>query len=149
MQDCLVFRLGPERFGVPLDAVREIRRPGRVTPLPEAPTWLRGVTNLRGVILAVVDLGLALGLGSDPTPTVGRKSRLVVMRDRECDAGFFVDAVEGVFVVDGADCRAVPDGLAEQLRRWCDGIVRDDAGFVTVLSPELLTGLQERLRVAV
>lgn len=143
-----MFRLGDERFGVRLDSVREIRRPPRVTPLPEAPIWLRGVTNLRGAILAVVDVGVGLGIRDQVAETGGRKHRLVVMRDGDCDAGFCVDGVDGVIAFDEAACMAAPDTLPELLRRWCDGIVGVGGELVTLLSPQLLTGLRERLGAA-
>lgn len=140
-----MFRLGAERFGVRLDSVREIRRPPRVTPLPEAPPWLRGVTNLRGTILAVVDVGVGLGIRDQVAATEGRAHRLVVMRDGDCDAGFCVDGVDGVLSFDEGACMTAPDTLPDLLRRWCDGIIGSGGELVTLLSPELLTGLRERL----
>lgn len=148
MQEYLVFRIGPERFAIALDAVREIRRPPRVTPLPESPVWLRGVTNLRGVILAVIDIAVGLGARTEVSEPKGRKCRLVVMRDVDCDAGFCVDAVDGVVTVDEADLMTPPDTLPELLRRWCEGIAALEAGLVVMLSPEFLSGLQERLGMA-
>lgn len=140
-----MFRLGSERFGVPLGSVREIRRPPRVTPLPEAPVWLRGVTNLRGTILAVIDAGVGLGISDVVVGAEGRKSRLVVMREGECDAGFCVDGVDGVVSLDDGALMEAPDTLPDPLRRWCEGIAAVESELVTVLSPEFLTGLQERL----
>lgn len=145
MQEHLAFRIGPDRFAIALDAVREVRRPPQVTPLPEAPTWLRGVTNLRGMILAIIDIGVGLGISAEISEPAGRKCRLVVMRHSDCDAGFCVDLVEGVIAVEDDALMTPPDSLPEPMRRWCKGVTGDDVGLVAVLSSDFLTGLQERL----
>lgn len=140
-----MFRMGKERYGIELASVREIRRPPRVTPLPESPPWLRGVTNLRGTILAVLDLGVGLGISTEAAPGAGRKSRLVVVHEDGIEAGFCVDEVDGVVAIGDGELRHAPDTLPEPLRRWCGGIAGVKGDLVTVLTPEFLPGLQERL----
>ena len=63
MTEVLAFRLGNEEFGVDIHAVRELRGYSGVTRLAEAPDYVKGVVNLRGVIVPIVDMRLKLGLG--------------------------------------------------------------------------------------
>lgn len=57
----LVFRVGREYYGLPIESVREVERVPRVTPVPGAPRFLRGLVNLRGEILPLVDMRLVMG----------------------------------------------------------------------------------------
>jgi len=143
VDEYLLFCLGDERYGFPLAAVREVRRPPRLTPLPGVPSWLRGITNLRGQILAVLDLGLGLVLRDEPVVPQGKKCRLVIAREGGIDAAFLVERIEGVVRCD--QLGAVPDGMAEQMRRYCLGLLRTDSGLAAVVSPEFLSGLQQQL----
>ncbi|MDT7835394.1 chemotaxis protein CheW [Aquabacterium sp. OR-4] len=103
----LRFAVGEERFAVRIDAVREILEVARTTPLPLMPSFVRGVMNLRGAVVPVIDLGARLGL--DPS-TVGRRSCVVIVEtsgNAEVPAmrlGMLVDAVYEVF-------DALPDAL--------------------------------------
>lgn len=58
----LSFRLGQEEFGVKIDTIKEINTMLEITPIPDAPAFVKGVVNLRGRVVPVVDLGLKLGL---------------------------------------------------------------------------------------
>ena len=72
----LCFALGQERYALRIDAVREILEVARMTPLPLMPSFVRGVMNLRGAVVPVVDLGTRLGL---PPTTVGRRTCVVIV----------------------------------------------------------------------
>ena len=62
----MIFRLGERAHGIDLSAVREILRPRAATRLPGAPAAVMGLINVRGTIVTVVDLGVALGLRTEP-----------------------------------------------------------------------------------
>ena len=61
----LTCTLAGARYLVPASAVREVEEVGAITPVPATPPWLRGVMNMRGTIVGVVDLGHFLGLAAD------------------------------------------------------------------------------------
>lgn len=108
----LTYRVGAEDYGVDIQVVREIRCYEAPTRLPGAPAFVRGVVNLRGVIVPVVDLRLRLGSASaDCTPA----TVVIVLTVRERVVGAVVDAVSGVMDIaqdairqrpelEGADC---------------------------------------------
>lgn len=96
-EQVVVFRLGTEEFGVPIDSVQEIVRvPEVLTHVPKAPTAVEGVINLRGSVLPVIDLRRRLGL-----PTVERNDgqRIMVFLIQDVRTGFIVDAVAEVLKV--------------------------------------------------
>lgn len=114
----VVFRLGPELYGVDIGTVMEINTMQKITPVPRAPADVRGIMNLRGRIVTVVDLRSRLGL-TEAEDT--RDTRIMVV---ECDGamvGCLVDAVQEVLTL--------PESIIEP------------AEAVTTLSVEYLHGI--------
>ena len=85
----VVFELAAERYGLPVAAVQEILRVGTLTRVPHSPAPVRGITSLRGRVLAVVDLRVRLGL---PPVAVDARSRILVVDSRQRVLGLLVDA---------------------------------------------------------
>jgi purine-binding chemotaxis protein CheW len=111
-EQVVVFRLGAEEFGVPIDSVQEIVRvPEKLTHVPKAPASVEGVINLRGSVLPVVDLRRRLGL-----ETIARNDgqRIVVFLIRGVRTGFIVDAVAEVLKVPRHAIEPAPCLSAEQ-----------------------------------
>ena len=89
----VAFRLGSENFLVAREETREVLGfPSVLTRVPGAKGWIRGVANVRGTLLPVVDLRAFLGSGVTGT---GRSSRVLVANHREVPAGLLVDEVLG------------------------------------------------------
>lgn len=88
----LGFRLGAYWFVAPRDDVREVVGPPPTTRVPNAQPWLAGLANVRGELLAVVDLGTFFGL---PPPADPRGRRLLVLNSRSRAAGLLVDEIAG------------------------------------------------------
>ena len=111
-EQVVVFRLGAEEFGVPIESVQEIVRvPESLTHVPKAPASVEGVINLRGSVLPVVDLRRRLGL-----PAVARndRQRIVVFLIRGVRTGFIVDAVAEVLKVPRHAIEPAPQLSSEQ-----------------------------------
>jgi len=89
----IAFRLGGEAFLLAREETREVMGyPASITRVPGARAWIRGLSNVRGQLLPVVDLRAFLGAGST---TVGRSTRVLVANHREIPAGLVVDEVMG------------------------------------------------------
>ena len=87
------FRIGAERFVTTRGDVREVLPvPEQVTRVPGAKPWLRGIANLRGQLLTVVDLKSFLGAGSAATE---RQARVLIVASRDVPTGLIVDEVVG------------------------------------------------------
>ncbi len=108
----LTFMLGPEEYGVDILRVQEIRGWEQATPIPNTPDFIRGVINLRGTIVPIVDLRLRLGMPARPYgPTTVVIILKVVSPLRQRTMGVVVDAVSDVHVVSSRQMRA-PPGLS-------------------------------------
>jgi len=106
------FRLGAEQFVTGRGDVREVLPlPEHVTRVPGAKPWLRGIANLRGQLLTVVDLKALLGNGS---VTPDRRARVLVVASRDVPTGLVVDEVVG-FCRFGAE--ASPEELPPPVSR--------------------------------
>ncbi len=103
----LTFTLGPEEYGVPVLKVREIIKVMDITQVPQVPPHVRGVINLRGKVIAVIDLRVRFGL--EPREYDDRTCIIVVEGAEAGMVGIAVDAVCEVVTINGADVDATPD----------------------------------------
>lgn len=92
----VTFLLGDEEYGVPIRGVREILRVSHITRLPQAPAHVRGVTNVRGRVLPVLEIRTRLGL---PPAAVGGRSRILVVETERRAAGLLVDGIAQIVKV--------------------------------------------------
>jgi purine-binding chemotaxis protein CheW len=102
----ITFEIGDRRLGIDIMAVREIRAWSPATPLPNVPPHVRGVVNLRGVVLPVLDLRLRLGWGTtDPSA----RHVIIVVRIADQLQGIIVDAVSDIVTLVPDDIQPVPE----------------------------------------
>jgi purine-binding chemotaxis protein CheW len=141
----LVFRLGQDEFGLPVEAVVEVARaPDRVTRVPKAPKFLKGVINLRGAVVPVIDQRQRFDM---PQLEQGDVRRLVVVQTGSHRAGLIVDSVSEVLRTT-ADAINDPPDLTEDIARLVNGVINIEAEerLILVLDPaELLTRAERGL----
>lgn len=123
------FSVGGATFGLPVDQVREVLRVGAITRVPRAPEALRGVTNLRGRVLAVVDLRVRMGMEK---AEVAESSRILVAQGSGGPVGLLVDAVNQMDQILPSGVQEPPDRLAD-LASLSRGVVSRDEGLVVLL----------------
>jgi purine-binding chemotaxis protein CheW len=104
------FFLGREEYGVDVRLVQEIIRVAEITPVPRAPEFVKGVINLRGRIIPVVDIKRKLGLGE---VAVVRLSRIVVVKIKDRLIGLLVDGASQVLKVAVSTIEAAPEEVVE------------------------------------
>lgn len=104
------FFLGREEYGVDVRLVQEIIRVSEITQVPRAPDFIKGVINLRGRIIPVVDLKRKLGMGD---VEIARQSRIVVVKIKERLIGLLVDGASQVLKVPVSTIDAAPDDVLE------------------------------------
>ena len=127
--EVLVIALGDERYGIPVASVREVVGHYEAVPLPCAPDSVRGVVNLRGEIVSVMDLGALLQTGDGSL--VG--GPLVVIADESVTCAIVVDALEDVVgLTDEEVSRPLPL-LARAQAEMVIGSFDTDAGPVALL----------------
>jgi purine-binding chemotaxis protein CheW len=131
----LTFALGEEEYGVDILKVKEIRGYDAVTRLPDAPDYIKGVINLRGTIVPVVDMRVKLRLDrADYTAT----TVMIVLSVADRVVGMVVDAVSDVVRLAGEQIRAVPEIAATIDRQFLTGIGTMDERMLILLDIERL-----------
>lgn len=111
MSQFLRFAVGADAYAVRIEMVREILEVNQMTPLPLMPAFVRGVMNLRGAVVPVVDMAARLGLASTE---IGRRTCVIMVDISVPDMGgrqglgVLVDAVHEVFDVDDGGLEVVP-----------------------------------------
>jgi purine-binding chemotaxis protein CheW len=106
-EQMVVFRLGKEEFGVPIESVQEIVRvPEELTHIPRAPSFVEGVINLRGAVLPVVDQRRRLGLEQIER---SEQQRIMVFLFDGVRTGFIVDSVAEVLKVPKSSIEPAPN----------------------------------------
>lgn len=127
----VIFRLGGEEYGLPVERVSGIIRFEPATPVPRAPRAVLGVINLRGRVIPVVDLRLRFsGVPFEETST----SRIVVSEGDAGPVGIVVDSASEVASFATESVRPVPDGvLAQDTARAFIGVVERSEGELVIL----------------
>jgi twitching motility protein PilI len=117
----LGIRCGDGRWLVDLQDVNEVIAPGAVMPVELTRPWFKGLTNVRGNLIAVIDFSLFLGGG----PVTGGDTRIVVLAEKfAVRAALLVTQVEGLYYIEQFERRAAPDGAAP----WRGAAWRDADG---------------------
>ena len=134
----ITFTLDAQEYGVDIMRVREIKGWTETTALPQAPSYVRGVINLRGIIVPILDLRARFGMGTtEPT----RMHVVIIVITDTRTTGLLVDAVSDIISVEPDTIRPVPrmdDRPAED--SFLDGLVALGERMVTLVSLDGLIG---------
>jgi purine-binding chemotaxis protein CheW len=139
MDQFLAFKLADELFAIEILRVQEIRGITPITPIPNAPQYIRGVMNLRGTIVPVIDLRMRFGLGE---AEYNRFTVIIVVRLGSRIIGLVVDAVSDVLDVAPGDIESPPDFGARIDTSYLNGMVQRGDQIILLLNLDQLVGLQ-------
>ena len=130
-REYITFRIGSQYFCVDIMSVREIRGWTPATALPRAPGFVRGVINLRGVVLPVIDLAERLGFTpAVPTP---RHVIIVAQTGRQV-VGLLVDAVSDIIAMPSENVQSTPDVGSEAARSFVIGVMAIDDRMISLIA---------------
>ena len=132
-REVLVFVLGKEEYGVDILKVQEIRGYEKVTPLPAAPEYLKGVVNLRGIIVPVIDLRVKFGVSN---PTYDSLTVVVILRIAARVIGVVVDAVSDVIRLAPGDVKAAPHLGSLVDSSYLEGLATQDERMILLVDIE-------------
>lgn len=104
--ELLTFRVADQEYSLDIMSVREIRGWTRTTPMPHAPEFMRGVINLRGTVLPVMDLARRLNL---PTRETSDRNVIIVVKINGTLTGLLVDAVSDIVAMTEDDLQPPPE----------------------------------------
>lgn len=143
-QKVLLFLLGQETFGLPIVHVREIIEYEGVSRVPMMPSHVRGVINLRGNVVPIVDLSARLG--RHPLKS-GKRTCVVVMElafdEETMELGVMVDAVSEVIDIDSREIQPAPGFGAGIREEFIAGMGRIAERFVVLLEQATTFNIQE------
>jgi purine-binding chemotaxis protein CheW len=127
----VAFCVGSQEFCIDIMGVREIRGWTQATPLPHAPSYVRGVINLRGAVLPIVDLAMRFGLGlTEPTP----RSVIIVVQVDQQVIGLLVDAVSDILTVSEASMQPTPDIASDLAKTFVKGVYAVDGRMISIVA---------------
>jgi len=145
----LVFSIGEERYGVPITKVREVIRHERISPVHNASDYLKGVINLRGKIIPVIDMRLKFGM-----PELDYNDRTVfiivdVNGEKEIyNFGIAVDSVHDVANIPDSEVEKLPDVGFKTKSTYLLGIAKVGAVMVMVLNIDRILNTNEIVDLA-
>ncbi len=130
-RELIAFRVDAQEFCVDVRSVREIRGWTPATALPHTPDYVRGVINLRGAVLPIVDLASRLGFGAaDPTA----RHVIIVAEIGDQLVGLLVDAVSDILTVTDDMVQPTPDIASEMAKTFLRGVMTIEDRMVSLLA---------------
>jgi purine-binding chemotaxis protein CheW len=129
----VVFRLGTESYGIDIFLVNEIIRLREITPIPKVEGYIRGLVNLRGKTIPVVDLRVRFYMspGEDTDST-----RIIVVESEQGNVGVVVDEVTEVITVHPEQVDETPPLVANVTSDFVRGVAKQDDHLITLLNLE-------------
>lgn len=144
----LSFTLGSEDYGVDILRVQEIRGWQSVRSLPEAAEYVKGILDLRGVIVPIVDLRIRFGVED---VVYSETTVVIVMGIKSKDSAYLVgavvDAVSDVLDVSGEEIKPAPSIGSAIGKKYLRGMVSLDRGMVILLDIDKLFSAQEQIEL--
>lgn len=150
-QQFLTFHLGEEMFAIGILSIREIIEYGQLTQVPMVPPFIRGVINLRGSVVPVVDLAVRFGRTACP---VTKRTCIVIIETAHEESqpsqqmGIVVDAVSEVLEIPAADIEPPPEFGARIRIDFISGMGKVNGKFVVLLDVSRILSMDEVAVVA-
>jgi purine-binding chemotaxis protein CheW len=141
----VVFSIGKEFYGLPIETVQEIVRVPDVTAVPDSPSFFEGVINLRGRIVPVVDLRARLRL---PRAERGRATRVLITGNEGRVIGLLVDAVAEVRKLPSDAVEAPPEMIAAVGIEYITGVAKAGGRLIVFLDITKILSNEDMRRVA-
>jgi purine-binding chemotaxis protein CheW len=141
-QQLVVFDLANEHYGLDISAVEGIIKMQAITKMPQAPSFVEGVTNLRGTVVPVIDLRKRFGLATlDQT----KDTRIVVVYMDKTKIGMIVDGVSEVLRIPEESIEPTPPMVSSVNTAFIRGIAKLDNRLVTLLDLSKVLSLEEQM----
>jgi purine-binding chemotaxis protein CheW len=129
-REVIVFRIGVQEFCVDIMSVREIRGWTPATVLPRSPSYVRGVINLRGAVLPIIDLAARLEFSAATATT---RHVIVVVQIADQVVGLLVDAVSDILTLNESQVQPTPAVASESARAFVCGLIALEGRMVNLL----------------
>ena len=128
----IVIRLGNEQFGIDIQYIDNIVRMQRITRVPMAQDYFKGVINLRGEVIPVMSLRVRFELEDDEIDT---KTRIIIVKmDSQSKVGVLVDQVKEVVTIESDEVEKVGQSNTETSAQYLDGVGKNGEELITLLN---------------
>jgi purine-binding chemotaxis protein CheW len=134
------FAIGDEQYGVDIMAVREIKGWSSVTQLPNQPDYIRGVLNLRGLMVPIIDLRCRFGQGMTDASAM---HVIIVVRIGSKTVGLLADRVLDIIAVEAVHVQPVPQVVRGARIDFLSGLVTIDSTMIALINLDQLLSEQE------
>lgn len=136
----LTFALGDEEYALEILAVQEIRGYTAITPIPNVPPWIRGVMNLRGAVVPVIELRRRFAL---PEADYDKFSVIIVVNVRGRVVGLLVDAVSDVLNIQAGEVDDASGLVSGAEASYVSGIARSGERIIALLDVDQVVGAHD------
>lgn len=133
----IVFKLGTEEYGIEVDKVQTIERMMPITRVPKTYAFIKGVINLRGVVIPVIDLRGRFGLEESEYTD---QTRVIIVNVNEMEVGFIVDSANDVIDLNRDSIDTPPEVVGGIKAKYLDGVAKigDDRLLIMLNLAEVL-----------
>lgn len=135
MLQFLTFTVEDGEYGVDIMTVREIKGWSETTRLPNMPEFMRGVINLRGIVVPIFDLRTRFDMGITET---NPKNVVIILAIGERTVGVLVDAVSDILTINSSEIKPSPSTESQIDQAFIDGLISVDERMVVLLSVDNL-----------
>jgi purine-binding chemotaxis protein CheW len=139
----IVFRASDEEFSVPIDVVQEIIKVGHITPIPDAPDFMRGLINVRGDIVSIMDIKKRFSLKQG-----GDSKHIIITTQAGGLFGLMVDEVLEVLRVKKTDINTTPSLITKIQKKYVQGVVVYENRLIILLDLSSILSQKELVKIA-
>lgn len=141
----IVFNLGDEEYGADINQVREIIRTRAITPIPDSPDFIKGVSNVRGEIPVIIDLKSRFFL--PPTKREVEDKHIVITEQEKNIFGLLVDEVTEVLRIPESEIKSAPELVTRIDREYVNGVITLENRLIILLDLSKVLSEQELARL--
>lgn len=139
----VAFKLGREEYSVSILQVQEIKRITDITRVPHTPDYIKGVINLRGSVLPVIDLKKRLNLPQQPST---EDTRIIIVKVDELSVGMIVDAVSEVMTINQENIDAPDAVVGSVASNYLSGVGKLENRLLILLNLEEIIGIGQEVK---
>ena len=142
----VTFQLEDETYGIDVMQIREVLRSQEISPVPGAPSYVLGIINLRGNVVAIIDTRSQFGLPS--REEVDDASRILILEAGDYVVGFLVDSVSEVAELQNDQIESAPDTGSGDASRFISGLYNRKEGLLILVDASKLLSDDELAELA-
>lgn len=140
--ELITFRLGDTLYGIEINKVLGINKILDITPVAQAPDYIKGLLNLRGLIISIIDLGIKLGL--QPS-AMGKESRIIIVNSNDEYIGLQVDQILDVVLSDKKAMAPPPPNLGKVQGDFFEGVVKTETSLIGIIKIDAVLQLPVKI----